>query len=305
MKILLVMNKYLQRGIFKRIDAGYWNFYIPLLQLGHQVKFYDISEKEQLSFLKVVEEFKPELIFCCLTFDKYFMPNEPLEEIENITKQGNIKTFNWFCDDTWRFDTTSKQQCWKFSACSTPEPRYLEKFKDIGYKNIILGLWHTNSDLSLINSGKNYDVAFCGSLNNQRANMIQSLRSHSINVNMFFGVSQEEMMNNYSLSKVGINFSINENDPNKSTQMKLRMIEIPSVKTTLLTQYTEGLEDLFEINKEIITFKQHDEMLEKLKYLLSNEKFCNSVAEAGYKRFLKNHDSKVRLENILQEINKI
>ena len=33
--------------------------------------------------------------------------------------------------------------------------------------------------------------------------------------------------------------------------MKLRMIEIPASKSLLLTEYTDGLEQLFEINKEI------------------------------------------------------
>lgn len=299
------MNKYLQRGIFKRIDSGYWNVYLPLIQLGHEVKIFDIMEKNESSFKQIIDSFCPDLLFCCLTFDKRYAPYEPLEEIEEITKQGNIKTFNWFCDDTWRFETTSKIHCWKFTACSTPEPKYISKYKEIGYNNIFVGSWHTNSDFSVINSGKNYDVAFCGSLNNQRANMIQSLKTQGVNVNVFFGVSQEEMMNNYSLSKVGINFSINENDPQKKTQMKLRMIEIPSVKTALLTQYTEGIEELFEINKEIVIFKEHDEMLEKLKYLLYNNSFCEKIANAGYKRFLKDHDSKVRLKDILEKINNI
>lgn len=302
MKILLVTNKTLQRGIFERIDAGYWNFYLPFLELGHQVYFYDTAKKSEEGFSRIVDKFKPDLIFSCLTFNKNYMPNEPLDEIKQITKKGNIKTFNWFCDDTWRFEETSKKVCWDFTACSTPEPKFINRYKEIGYKNILLGLWHVNSSLCQTNTKKLYDVGFCGGLNSQRANMVQSLRNFGINVNMFFGGTHEDMMTNYSLSKIGINFSVNENDPEKKTQMKLRMIEVPSVKSLLLTEYTSGLEDLYEINKEIITFKSEEEMVEKIKFLLNNEKICEKIAEAGYKRFLNDHESKIRLANVLKGI---
>ena len=305
MKIILASNKYLKRGIFNRIDVSYWNFYIPFLQLGHEVYFYDTTSGDQKPFMEIVEDFKPELIFTCFTYDKSVTPYEPIEEIKKITKNGNIKTFNWFCDDTWRFEKLSKNVCWDFTACSTPEPNCVEKYKNIGYNNIILGCWHTNNDLCQINDNKTYDVGFCGSLNNQRANMIYALRNKGINVNMFYGVSQEEMMTNYSLSKVGINFSVNENDPDKKTQMKLRMIEIPASKSLLLTEYTDGLEQLFEINKEIITFKEPEEMVEKLKFMLNNNKVCTKIAEAGYKRFMNEHESKIRLKNVLEKIKKI
>ena len=32
----------------------------------------------------------------------------------------------------------------RFHVCSTVEKDYLEKFKEIGYDNIIHGMWHTN-----------------------------------------------------------------------------------------------------------------------------------------------------------------
>ena len=41
MKILLVLNKTLPRGDNIKFDIGYYNFYIPLLEMGHEVYFYD------------------------------------------------------------------------------------------------------------------------------------------------------------------------------------------------------------------------------------------------------------------------
>jgi hypothetical protein len=108
MKILLVLNKTLPRGDKIKFDIGYYNFYIPLLEMGHEVYFYDTINPTEKDFNKVVNAFQPNFIFCCICGDKNVAPFEPLEQIKEITKKGNIKTFNWFCDDTWRFDSFSQ-----------------------------------------------------------------------------------------------------------------------------------------------------------------------------------------------------
>ncbi len=299
MRILLVANKFLPRSGKTRFDGAYWNIYIPLLTLGHDVRFYDTYFGEDKAFESIVGDFKPELIFSILTFDKNFIKFEPTEQIKAITKNGNIKTFNWFCDDTWRFEKVSSKVCWDFTACSTPEPNYIHRYKDIGYSNILLGCWHTNSDFSFQNSHKVSDVSFCGHLNSQRSAIFRNLGTK---VNVFSNLSQEDMMLNYSMSKVGLNLSINENDPQRKTQMKLRMVEIPSTKSVLLTEHTPGLEHLFEEDKEIVTFSSEGEMIEKMKVLLKHDSLREKIAAAGYERFLKEHESKVRLAKLLSEI---
>ena len=109
MKILLTTNKTLSNGKTKWIDGGYYNTYLPLKDLGHDVYFWDTVSPQELDYQKVVDTFKPDLIFACITGDLTIAPAEKtaMESIVEITKKGNIKTFNWFCDDTWRFDTFS------------------------------------------------------------------------------------------------------------------------------------------------------------------------------------------------------
>ena len=73
MKILLVLNKILFRKIpgeskvIPRLDLGYWNVYLPLCQLGHEVYLYDTIAPHNKDFSQVVETFKPDLIWCCMT----------------------------------------------------------------------------------------------------------------------------------------------------------------------------------------------------------------------------------------------
>ena len=143
MKILLTLNK-TYRGM---PDAGHWYTYLPLKELGHEVYWYDtVNPPEKYSYDKIIEHFKPDLIFCCMTGDRAITPYEPWEHIRRETVTGRTKTFNWFCDDTWRFDKFSKIACSCFTVCSTPEISYVDKYKKIGYNNILLGTWHANSD---------------------------------------------------------------------------------------------------------------------------------------------------------------
>jgi len=302
MKILLVTNKTLSNRNSEWIDGGYWNLYLPLLEMGHEVYFYDTVKGDTQDFSTVVDSFRPELIFCCMTGDPNLTPREPWEEIINETQKGNCKTFNWFCDDTWRFERFSSVACEFFHVCSTPEINYIDRFKEIGYKNIILGFWHANIDMYPKSVKKKRDISFCGRLNKDRALCINVLRSNGIEIENFHGLEHKDMLAKLSESRIGINFSKNYNGRPPVLQMKGRMAEVPAANSLLLTEYAPGLEAHFEIDKEIVTFKTADEALKKASFLIKKPKIIEQISNNGHRRFLKDHESKVRLERTLKQI---
>ena len=310
MRILLTANKTLTNGKSTWVDGHYYNTYIPLKDLGHEVYFWDTVSPEEPDYKKVIEQFKPELIFCCVTGDVRLTPAEPIiwDVISKITQKGSIKTFNWFCDDTWRFDNFSSKICKVFTACSTPEPNYVQKYRDIGYDNVIVGGWHTNHTYyPLEKMEKKYDVTFIGQLNNpDRNGYIKYLRENGVSVNNFHGLKHEEMTVVLAETRIGLNFSKNYHGRPVRTQMKLRPFEVTAANNTmLLTEYHSGLEHFFDINKEIVTFKSPKEMLIKVKTLLEKEDIRSKIANAGNNRFNKEHSSHKRMEYIIGEINKI
>jgi len=306
MKILLTCNKTLANGKTEWVDGGYWNVFLPLQKLGHEVRFYDTVRGEEKTYSDIVDEFKPDLIFCCMTGNPHMTPREPWREIQAETGKGNCKTFNWFCDDTWRFENFSSKACNYFHVCSTPEASYIEKFKDIGYDNIILGPWHANIDLYPKEKlDKKYDISFCGQLNRDRLFYIDFMKNNDIHVNHFHGLDLEDMNRTIAETKIGINFSKNFNGKPPKTQMKGRMFEIPAAGTLLLTEYHKDLEPHFEIDKEIVCFKGPNELLAKLKYLLKSDKIVEKIAENGHNRFMKDHESTVRLKKVIAEIMEI
>jgi len=310
MKILLTTNKTLSNGKTKWIDGGYYNIYLPLKDLGHDVYFWDTVSPQEPDYQKVVDTFKPDLIFACITGDLTIAPAEKtaMESIVEITKKGNIKTFNWFCDDTWRFDTFSTIACQYFNVCSTPEPKYVDKYKNIGYNNIIVGGWHTNQKFyPTENHEKKYDVSFIGQLNNpDRIGYIKYLRDNGISVHNFHGLSHSEMTKVWSETKIGLNFSKNYNGNPVKTQMKLRPFEIAAAKDTMvMSEYHEGLEYFFDIDKEIVCFEDSEQLLQKISILLKKENLRKRIAKSGNDRFAMEHCSHERMDQILKEICKI
>jgi spore maturation protein CgeB len=307
MKILLVVNKTLTNGREVWDDGATQNLYMPLKKLGHDVYFYDTVEPPEPDFSKVVDQFMPDLIFCCLTNDRRIAAHEPWEEILKYTQSGLIKTFNWFCDDTWRFEEFSKYACHCFTACSTPEIRYIEKFKsEANYENIILGLWHSNIDLYPKEEvSKKYDIVFCGHLNHDRATYLDYLYERGIKTEYFHGLQYEEMVARLAEAKIGINFSKNHNGAEPVLQMKGRMFEVPAAKSLLLTEYAPGLENHYKIDKEVIAFKGPEELWQKAKMLLEKPELINKITANGHNRFMRDHESHVRLKGVLGEIEKI
>jgi spore maturation protein CgeB len=302
MRILLTINK-TYRG---QIDGGYYNFYLPFKALGHEVYFYDTVNPEEKNYSKIVESFKPDLIFCCMTGNKHITPHEPWEQIKKETTSGRTKTFNWFLDDTWRFDNFSSKTCHYFNVCSTSEPSYIQRFKNIGYNNIILGLHHLNFGVfpERKYEDKNIDASFIGSLTNGRKSFFNSINK-KIKIKKIHGVAHKEMLDCHTRTKIGINLTINDNDPRKQTQLKLRIMEVTAGKGLLLTQYHKGIESLFEIDREIVTFNSINEFEKKFNFLIKRPKLIKKMSLLGHEKFLKEHESKVRVKKLLEQIQTI
>ena len=70
MKILLTTNR-TYRGM---PDLGEWYLNQPLKELGHKVYWYDTVDPVEKDYKKIIEEFKPDLIFSCLTGNKFITP---------------------------------------------------------------------------------------------------------------------------------------------------------------------------------------------------------------------------------------
>lgn len=300
MNILLVMNKTYPRGGKQEEDMGVVYVQQPLEELGHAVYFYDTVNPTEPDLDKVVASFEPDLIYCCVTGNPHITPFEPWDKLPKYTASKEIVTFNWFCDDTWRFNNFSKGICRLFNYCSTPEPGYVNKYREAGYENIVLATWMVNEKAypEIPFTEKEAVLYFVGGIDPNRAAVLHNC---GIPIKIGQGLSLQELFKFHAQNRVGLNLSKNSNDPEGKTQMKQRVFEITAAGSVALTEYHEGLLSFFE-EGEIVTFKTTEELVVKGQELLANPDKAEAVARAGRERFLKEHTSKIRLSKLLEEI---
>ena len=84
-------------------------------------------------------------------------------------------------------------------------------------------------------------------------------------------------------------------------QLKPRVFHAVGAGAMVLNDHCPELEQLFEIGKEIITFKfgDFDELREKLKWYTSHDMEREKIARAGYVRGRNQHTYTARIRQIL------
>jgi hypothetical protein len=146
---------------------------------------------------------------------------------------------------------------------------------------------------------KLYDVGFVGSYGGKG-----SLREETLLYvkdkfkNSFIGnADYADMSRIYSASKIGINFSLN-NDIN------MRIFEILSCGAMLLTSKVDdnGFEELFTEGEHLITYNDKEDLAQKIDYYLGHEDKRKQIAQAGYELVIKNHTYKNRLDKMFEII---
>jgi len=78
----------------------------------------------------------------------------------------------------------------------------------------------------------------------------------------------------------------------------MRMFEATGVGTCLLTDTGNNMQDLFEPDKEVVTYSCVDEAIEKATYLLDHPDEAEQIAKAGQARTLKDHTILNRCQQI-------
>jgi spore maturation protein CgeB len=310
-KILYVAMRYDYGKPAQGTSFEFNNFYSTLLRMVPNVVEFDfMSMGQQLGraemnrrLLQVVEEEKPDLVFFVLFTDEIAE-----ETIAAITRL--CVTFNWFCDDHWRFESFSRHFAPHFTFVSTTDSSALPKYQRIGYQNVIVTQWACNhyDYVALPGVEKKYDVTFVGQPHGSRRSTIGYLARHGIRVDAFGQgwergrVSQEEMIRVFNESRINLNLSNSSWNIHSllrgRQQIKGRNFEVPGCGGFLMTNYVGGLENYYAIGEEIICFRGRRELLEGIRYYLNHESDRENIARKGYLRTLRDHTYENRFRQI-------
>ena len=262
--------------------------------------FYDLESQhfgrqEMIDrLLFTVDKTKPDYIF-----HPAFKEHIPIETWKQISRE--VLTIAWFSDDNWRFDTYSSKYCRGFRYSVTTYPRMVDKYIDIGYKNIILSQWAANEyyfkDYKI---PKKIDVSFCGQNYGDRQDLLKQLKVECYGRGWPNGMLDfPEMAKTLSKSKMSINFS---RGADGTMQMKCRPFEVSACNTLLLCEYTDMLDQYYSVGKEVVSFRDEHELKKSIEYYLKNEDERLRIANAGFERTLSEHTWQHRFKGIFEEI---
>ena len=81
-----------------------------------------------------------------------------------------------------------------------------------------------------------------------------------------------------------------------------RLFEVAGCGGFQLTSHKDIISDYFEIDKEIVTFKNINELIEKVEYYLSNDLLRNEIASKAMIRAHSEHSYTVRLNKLISHI---
>ncbi|CAN5572832.1 hypothetical protein BH10BDE1_BH10BDE1_35360 [soil metagenome] len=327
MKIMLVDIQYDYGDAKRGINTiGEYGFRRAIESLGHEVVpfYYDDdlagSDALQTRVVEAAKALQPQLIVFCLFRDQ-FKP-ATIEKLSTVAK-----TLNWFGDDTWRFDSFSARYAPSFDYVVTTDKFSVPRYHELGVSNVIVSQW---AAIDLHQKAKftgryEYDVSFIGQFHPYRAWIINTLKNRGLKVETFgLGwsngpVTSEKMNHIFRHSKINLNVGNStslkipyllshwkalplaiKSRKNRS-QIKARNFEIPYFGGFQLSDDVPGLDDWFEIGKEIVTYQNVDTAIEKTRYYLANDDARETIRAASEAR-AKNDGYTERWRKVLTEV---
>jgi spore maturation protein CgeB len=188
---------------------------------GVEVTFYPVDEQMRIlgrdgmndDLIRTVQRSTPDLLFCCLYTEEI-----KRDTIEYVTGRTSTKTFNWFCDDHWRFWTFSRHWAPLFTAVATTDPQSVAKYAHCGIHNVIRSQWAANHHIyqpqqDLSGNPGNYTISFVGQRHGNRGHYITALQRQGLPIKAFgtgFPAGRIEfrrMLEVFSWSRINLNFS--------------------------------------------------------------------------------------------------
>ena len=235
-------------------------------------------------------------------------------------KYPKLKIISWSLDDMYAWHNRSIYYTLGlkyYDLVVTTKFYNIEELKKLGAKEILFTYQAYSKDIhkpceKCQNVNTKHDVLFIGFAEKERFLHMNFLAENGIKVHIYGhgwdkkiykdhhknliihnrGLKGKEYSNAISCSKITLCFlrKINRD------QHTSRSIEIPACKGFMLAERTEEHKNLFEEDKEAVYFDTKEELLEKVKYYLTNENKRKKIAEAGYQRAINSsysYDDKV------------
>ncbi len=289
-----------------------WDIYLfePLKRIFSKVILYDYLERTAEIGVKAVNQEVISIVrqehpkYVLWTSFYYDILGSTLDQVR---QEGSI-VIGWFFDDEWRFDPYSKWWIPHLDYFVTNARDAVPKYRELN-AGVILTIPNTGVPVALDWNAleEKHDVSFTGTrYYADRDQWIKEIQKRGVHIDLFgtgWGryISFEEMIQVFSTSRINLNFSKTVHDLTK-LQIKGRIFQVCLAGGFLLTEYAPGIEDYFEIGREVVCFQNTKELAEKIDYYLSHESERRAIAMAGWVRATREYSSGSMVEKVFLEI---
>jgi len=284
-------------------------FYQPLQNIFSKVILYDYWKKSveigikgtNNEIIELIRKEHPKYVLWVAIGEYYEVK---LSTFDAIREEGSV-IVGWLFDVDIRFDYYSKWLISYIDYFIVDDKESLPKFN-------ALGAWATQAictgqsmELDWSKQKEKFEISFVGSLRGNRNQYISEIQSRNLPIHLFglnWGkfVSYQEMHNIFVTSKINLNFSMDFN--NGKQVIKARIFEVCLTGGFLLTEHFPGIEKYFEIDKEIVCFKNKQEMIDKITYYLNHNEERRAIAKAGWERAKSEYSAFHIMSRVFQEI---
>lgn len=287
-------------------DDPYQMWYLPLKKLfgkailfdPRQMRFCYGSKKMNELFFSLIKKEKPDYIFTNVRRDEQTI--ETMEKIKEISPKTKIIAFSG--DDDKDFEPLKRYQALFVDCTFIAQPGYIEKYYADGIKKVFHSFSINTNLFKQENTEKIYDVTFIGKPLKPRLEILRCLIKNRVNLKIFGRGWQNypEFRNFYRgqlktsnmikvINQSKVNLSLLKNEYGQ-LHFKGRVLMFPSCKAFSLTEYFDKCLKFFKNSEEIVMFKNHEDLLEKIKYYLKHEKEREKIAENAYKKIFGKHN---------------
>jgi spore maturation protein CgeB len=280
-------------------------FYEPLKKIFSNVVVYDYMKRlteigpnaVNKEVVELVRKEHPQYVLWLSAFYEF------RESTFMAIRKEAVVVIGWFSDDEWRFDDYSKWWIPYLDYCVTNDINTVPKYRELGARAIQAYYTGIAVDRDWSEIHEKYDVSFVGRKYSDREQYINELMKRNIKVYVVGKewdgakyASFEEMIDIFATSKINLNFS------SMQKQIKARIFEVCLAGGFLLTEYVPSIENYFEIGKEIVCFKNAEEMIDRIDYYLAHDKERRAIARAGWDKATKEYSNSRMLGKVFKEI---
>jgi spore maturation protein CgeB len=159
------------------------------------------------------------------------------------------------------------------------------------------------------------DITIAGNLYHYRARIFEALQNKGYNIKIWgppvprwletslTKVHQGRVVVEYEKAKAFAGARIVVNTfQGEVDGVNIRTFEVAGCGAFQICEHRDALGDLFEIDKEIVTFKNIDDLVEKIEHYLKNPDKRKKIADAGQRRVYRDHTYKKRLSFLLETL---